>query len=378
VILFVGSQPYIVGYMPFEDDDGDATPGGSSTNQEALQTGDRTIATVAGNRITLRSGGAITVESTENCSTYWIPSKNVISTLCHNFKLSTLGGRLLWTNPEEESDLPDGATRLEVFAQDNFLTPTKAARVQMGTAESTQVPFRFDLGLLNEEDLTLEEVPGITVQATEEGAIDTRLKKQSYYQVGTEETGFYSEQFSAPNRQYAFNTPSGHSFKFVDEEGNESITLQHKSGALIQITKEGKVILQSASGNIFNFEEDNVALTSKSGSKAIVSDNLTLIDASGSQVITMSQDGKIQITASKGVTVSAPQVSIAGGAIDLGDKPQFHAVIYEMLEKIFDNHMHATAMGPSGPPLPPMTMALTGPSPAQSAKASYVKIRGNL
>jgi hypothetical protein len=376
VILFVNAQPFIVGYVPFEFDDGNAAPN-ASKNQEELQPGDKTIATIAGNRVTLRSGGAITVESTSRCNTYWIPTKNLITSVCDNLKVETSGGRLLWTNPDEETDLPEGASRLDVFAIDNYKTPQKAVRVQMGTAESTQVPLKLDLGLID-SSLAMESVPGVAFQATEDGAIDTRVKKQSYRQIGTEETGFYAEQISAENLQYALTTPSGSSLKFVDEKEKSSITLQHSSGALIQISKEGKIVLQSASGNIFNFEDDNVALTSKDGAKAIVKDGLTLIDSSGSQTISVTKDGNVQITASKDVTVSAPKVAVAGGAIDLGSNPSFHSVIYEMMASIFDGHMHATAMGPSGPPLPPMTMSLTENNPAMSAKASYVKIRGNL
>lgn len=378
IIIFANSQPYIIGYVPIAFEDGSAIPG-AADNEENLQTGDKTIATIAGNRLTLRAGGAVTLESTKNCRTYWIPSKNLMNSVCENYELEVNGGYFFWDTADDETDLDEGATRYDLFVWDNVLNPTKAARIQMGTAEESQVPFRFDLGELTDA-LELEDIPGIQFQMTELGETHLKIKKSSYRQVGPlnpDDSTFYAENIDGENLQASFTTPSGHAVIFNDKEGEESITIIHKLGALLQIDKEGKIVLQSTGGNVVSFGEEDLLFTSKSGASVAITDKVAIMDSSGKQIISVTDKG-IQISGSKDVTVTAPHVTIAGSTIDLGDSPSFHAVIYEMLETIFDGHMHPTALGPSGPPMPPNTMSLMSNIPPSSAKATNVKIRGNL
>lgn len=372
VILFVNSEPFIVGYIALPNQDNTAEPG--SNYQENLVAGDKTIATIAGNRISLRSGGAVTIESTKFCRTLFLPTRNLISTVCENHETYTSGGRMLWTNLARTANEKEDHTRFDLVAWDN-LDPERGVRLQLGSAEDTMVPFRMEIGGVDDDRDIVD--PGVVMQGTDDGQFEFLVDKRTYSQVGTEDGGFYAQSVDADQKQMSFSTPSGHLVVFDDSDADGSISVIHRSGALIQFTKDGKFIIQTSSGNTISYGDDDVTIASKDGSVITASDKITLVDKSGSQILAISEDG-IQITAAKDITVSAPKVAIAGGAIDLGDNPSFHAVIYEMMKDVFDNHIHLSAAGSTTPPMPPNTFALTENIPPLSAKADYVKLRGNL
>nr|BFE80528.1 hypothetical protein GCM10020093_031290 [Planobispora longispora] len=46
------------------------------------------------------------------------------------------------------------------------------------------------------------------------------------------------------------------------------------------------------------------------------------------------------------------KISLAGGSIGLGGQATMSAVLGEALVTLFNTHVHPTAQGPSGPPVP--------------------------
>lgn len=123
IMTFLASEPYILGFFPLDNSSG----GNARANQEKLDPGDRIIKTVAGNKIIVRAGGAIQIESTSQCRTYWLPTQNLINTVCQNFELATSGGYFNWLlNKDEET------TNLTLRAWDK-LTPENALQLEVGT-----------------------------------------------------------------------------------------------------------------------------------------------------------------------------------------------------------------------------------------------------
>lgn len=169
-------------------------------------------------------------------------------------------------------------------------------------------------------------------------------------------------------------------FIIIDDTADkEGIYIQHKNGSLMQFQKTGSIVMTTPKGNMVFLDEEEGAVTLKSaaGGLLTVKEDMTLGDQTGKNIVSFSKDS-VNILADKNVNISAVNVNLEAGAINLGKGASFHAVIYENLKSIFDSHIHPTAVGPSGPALPPNTMALMELNPATSAKASSVKIKGNL
>lgn len=130
VVTFIESEPYILGFFPLDNSSG----GNSRKNLEKLDPGDRVIKTIAGNKIILRSGGTVQIESTAQCRTYWIPTQHLINTVCQNYELATAGGFLNWLLDKKEQ-----TTNLTLQAWDK-LAPENALKLEVGTIPAPATP----------------------------------------------------------------------------------------------------------------------------------------------------------------------------------------------------------------------------------------------
>jgi hypothetical protein len=123
VILFVGPDSYWLGASTMQMSDGET----QRDNQVELLPGDRVFKTTANNRIILRTGGTVEVQSTLLCRTFWLPSENLISAVCQNSELETAGGYLYWN-----LDNDDETTNLSFKAWESN-NPSNAVSVDVGT-----------------------------------------------------------------------------------------------------------------------------------------------------------------------------------------------------------------------------------------------------
>ena len=154
----------------------------------------------------------------------------------------------------------------------------------------------------------------------------------------------------SPPTTRIFQTPSGHIMQFDDEEGEESFRLLHPREAEININKDGNLVLLDASGA-------NITLDAE-GKKIIIEDannNQLIMDSSGITVVD-GNGNKIEMTAS-GVTVKGQQIVIQGTQVMLGGQGGEPLIKGQSFMAFFNSHTHGTAMGPSAPPLVPMTPA---------------------
>jgi len=176
----------------------------------------------------------------------------------------------------------------------------------------------------------------------------------------------------------ALQSSKGKIILLDDNKNTDAITIYNPSGGLVQIDKNGSIKIL-ANGNLINLdaEENAVSVISKNGSSISLSKDINLVGSTGKEMITMSEDGKIGIISSGEVNVNGKSFSALVASVVLG-KPEFRGVLYENLKTIFDAHIHATGVGPSGPPLPPNTCAIAELAPPTSPAADYVKLRGNL
>lgn len=157
------------------------------------------------------------------------------------------------------------------------------------------------------------------------------------------------------------------------------IILKSSKSALVHMDKDGSVKIIAKDGSIltFNATDGSVLLVSKDGHAVTMNaDGIAVSDKSGKSVLSVKESG-VQVTADK-VVVQSQEATLNSGAVNLGSNASFSGVIYENLKTLFDAHTHATGVGPSGPPLPPNTMALNEAIPAAAVQCKYVKVRGNI
>jgi len=126
IIVFVNSMPFILGYYT------PVPPTGSFDRKDdvPLLPGDQILKTVAGNRLILRSGGSVEIESTKLCRVYLLPSHNLLNMVCQNLEMETDGGFWRWVREDETDD-----TLYQLLAHDN-LTPQNAVQLELGKAVS--------------------------------------------------------------------------------------------------------------------------------------------------------------------------------------------------------------------------------------------------
>ena len=147
-----------------------------------------------------------------------------------------------------------------------------------------------------------------------------------------------------------FKTPSGHIMQFDDKEDEESFRLFHPREAEINIDKNGSLVLKDASGA-------NITLNAE-GKKIIIEDannNQLIMDSSGVSVAD-ANGNKIEMAAS-GITVKGQQIVLKGTQVMLGGEGGEQVIKGMSFMTFFNTHTHGTGVGPSTPPMAPMTPA---------------------
>jgi hypothetical protein len=179
---------------------------------------------------------------------------------------------------------------------------------------------------------------------------------------------------------FNFDGADGQGHLFVFDAEDNSIMITHKSGSVYKMTGTGSILMHDSNGDSLYMDpsDQTLTLSSGQGSLLVLNQGALIIDSSGANIFSIIDENLMQITAGQDLVLSSPSCTIQSGTVNVGNNAFFHATIYENLKTIFDAHTHATGVGPSGPPLPPMTFAIAEASPATSIQASYVLMRGNL
>jgi uncharacterized protein involved in type VI secretion and phage assembly len=140
-------------------------------------------------------------------------------------------------------------------------------------------------------------------------------------------------------------TPNGHILQFDDESGNEQTRLHHPSGAEMLIDKDGTVSLTDAGGAV-------VTLDANAGELRIEDSNGNSVKLSSSGVLVEDANGNKIEMASSGINVEGQQIVVKGTQVMLGGQGGEPVIKGTSFLTLFATHMHPTAMGPSGPPIP--------------------------
>jgi uncharacterized protein involved in type VI secretion and phage assembly len=155
------------------------------------------------------------------------------------------------------------------------------------------------------------------------------------------------------------HTPSGHVIELSDEPDEEKLVIRHKLDSFVSIDKNGSILAANQKGSylFLNAEKAEVSLTSEQGHMVTLGEKGVLCVEQGGARVEIG-DGKVKISGTDAVQIVAQELSLAAGSVSLGASAQDPAVLGNGLMAMFNAHTHPTALGPSGPPVPPL---LPGP-----------------
>jgi phage baseplate assembly protein gpV len=154
-----------------------------------------------------------------------------------------------------------------------------------------------------------------------------------------------SEAVVSPPTTRVLKTPSGHTLQFDDKDGEEKFRLAHPAGTEITVDEKGTVIIADPQGNTLtlNADSNEVLLEDANGNSLTMnSSGTTLEDSNGN---------KIEMAAS-GITVKGTKVVVEGQQVMLGGSGGEPIIKGQSFLTMFMTHMHPSAMGPTGPPVP--------------------------
>lgn len=152
---------------------------------------------------------------------------------------------------------------------------------------------------------------------------------------------------------HVVHTPAGHVVELGDENGKEKLVIRHKLDSFVSIDEKGSILAANQKGAYLylNADKAEVSVTSEQGHMVTLGDGgVTAVHSGGSRIEIV--DGKVKVTGTSSVQIVAQDVSIAGGSLALGGSAQDPAVLGNGLMSMFNSHFHATAVGPTGPPVP--------------------------
>lgn len=153
-----------------------------------------------------------------------------------------------------------------------------------------------------------------------------------------------------PPTHRVIQTPSGHTIELSDEDGKEKVVIRNGKDAFVALQPDGSVVVSNSKGsNLYlNADGEQATLMSQQG-------HMLTMNAKG--LVLVNDGGAIIELKGQSVTILASEVALAGTTVALGAKaaqPTIMGTAFSALWTALATHTHATAVGPSGPPLPPI------------------------
>jgi hypothetical protein len=317
VVLFVGPDAFWVGATGIDMSDGQL----QRKNFEKLSSGDWAVKTIGKNKIIVRSGGTIEVQSGDVCRTFWIPSQNLINSVCQNWELETAGGHIKW-----KLDKKAGTTNLQLKAW-NSVAPDNGITVDIGTVPETNkeeseeviqpldpadLIFDFKQGTLNEKLQFTKR--SLRMSVKKDGSI--------YFDIGP---GKFTLKVDAETGDVNFETKGK-----VNATIKDDVTLNVDGAVTATVKKD--ITLNADSKVTANIKSDMSAVISgkanisAKGGATIQTDGNAEITAKGNVVATasgnatVSANGKATISGKGGTEVGtgASPTMVQGATVGLG------------------------------------------------------------
>ncbi len=154
-----------------------------------------------------------------------------------------------------------------------------------------------------------------------------------------------------PPTRKILKTAAGHTIELEDKAGQEKITIRHKRNSFISIDRGGSVLIGNQKGStlILNSKDENVVLVDEHGNSIQMTDE-------GITVVNMDGDAAVDLGPEM-TRVMAKTIMLQGTLVAVGEGAMFPTIVvdpaFQAMWNAFMLHTHPTALGPSGPPLPP-------------------------
>jgi uncharacterized protein involved in type VI secretion and phage assembly len=198
-------------------------------------------------------------------------------------------------------------------------------------------------GLADQGLFTIPEVGAQVWVEFEEGELSHPIWVGTFWQNSGDAP---TEGAVTPPTTRVLKTPSGHVLQFDDASGSEQFRLHHPAGSEMTIDPQGSIAVTDANGATVTLDVagNQVIVQDANGNSLTMTTTGTTVQDSNGNTIEMGPGG-VKVKASATVTVEGALVTLGGQ----GGEPVIKGTSFLTL---FATHMHPTAMGPSGPPVP--------------------------
>lgn len=173
---------------------------------------------------------------------------------------------------------------------------------------------------------------------------------------------------STPTRaQKVIRTGSGHVVQIDDTGNEEKIVIMHKGSSFMSIDKDSNVLIHNQKGTIsLNAKEGNIQIADEHQNSVTLQESGIIIQRKANAGVYLHDDL---------VRIIAKDVVLVGTVnIGQGDDPSAFASALAadealtLMLNLFTKHTHATALGPSGPPVPTVNALIPGTGVASSLR----------
>lgn len=234
------------------------------------------------------------------------------------------------------------------FVVDNQ-DPQKMARVKLrvpallGEAETDwALPCLPCGGLANQGFFAVPQVGAQLWVEFEGGSLDHPIWTGTFWQAA----GDIPPEVQDPPTTTLLRSPQGHTLLLEDKSGDEDVLLAHLGGAQLEMNKDGNLALTDQAGATLTLDAKNgkVVLQDANGNTLTLDSSGAKLEDANGNTVEMSASG-VKVSASAVITLEGSQVALGGS----GGEPVIKGTSFLTL---FATHVHPTAMGPSGPPIP--------------------------
>jgi type VI secretion system (T6SS) baseplate-like injector VgrG len=150
-----------------------------------------------------------------------------------------------------------------------------------------------------------------------------------------------------PPDNRVIQTASGHTIELMDKDGEEKITIKHKGNAFLTLDKNGSVTIANNQGS-------NIYLNAKDGQTTVTDQHGHLLTMTDDGVTMTNKDGTLMQLKDDTATIMAKNIALAGTSVALGVGAAEPTILGQTFALMYGTHTHPTALGPSGPPVPPV------------------------
>lgn len=181
---------------------------------------------------------------------------------------------------------------------------------------------------------------------------------------GESELPKVNDAIQDPPTQKIIKTKKGHTIQLEDADGKEKITIKHKDNSFFSIDENGSVIIGNQKGStiLLNAKDNNLMLVDQHANSMVMSEErITIVTKGGKVAIELSATDNMARIAAEEIVLQGKLVTLGAAGIPTELEPTIKAKMF--FSTIWATHTHPTALGPSGPPIPPVVLAAPTPPP---------------